>query len=510
GDPLFSMWRVGWVAHQIATDPLHLFDANIFYPQGLTLTLSDPVILPALTIAPLLAVGVHPVVAYNILFLSGFWLSGVATYLLVERLTGSARAAFVAGLTYACYSYRFEHYSHLELQMTQWMPLGLLGLHQFLATGRRLYAVAFGLAGVAQLYSSMYYAAFFLVYATVVGLGLLRIHRPPMRPLAAPLAIAAAIAAVLAVPITWAFVAAEPIKGARGTFEVEFYSAYPSDFLRANRSSLLWNGRLRPPAPAGTLRGAGRAHARHPGGVRRAARAALASLARVSTGDVRRARRVRDARRVAVVAARAGLDGAAAHLRRVPLRAGRHPPRDAAPERRGLQHPLHVFLDVALCEDGERLQRVRSRVVPRLLQGDGVLSRHAQHRRAPPTRRHVCERQLRHRHVRVAERVRRAARRRAPRRTLPADVERRVERAHGAALRGAPAVISETRASSRRLPRRRRARDRRRTRRDRSRGRSPSPCRSRAASPRSRGCRARGRSCRRIRDRSSRRGRARA
>ena len=253
GDPLFSMWRVGWVAHQIVADPLHLFDANIFYPQRLTLTLSDPVILPALTIAPLLALGVHPVVAYNILFLSGFWLSGVATYLLVERLTGSARAAFVAGLTYACYSYRFEHYSHLELQMTQWMPLGLLALHLFLATGRRLHALAFGLTGVAQLYSSMYYAAFFLVYATIVGVALLRVHRPPLRPLAGPLAIAAAIAAMLAVPITWTFVAAEPMKGGRGLYEVNFYSAYPSDYLRANRSSLLWNERLRPPAPERTL-----------------------------------------------------------------------------------------------------------------------------------------------------------------------------------------------------------------------------------------------------------------
>ena len=253
GDPLFSMWRVGWVAHQIVTDPLHLFDANIFYPEHLTLTLSDPVILPALTIAPLLALGVHPVVAYNILFLSGFWLSGVATYLLAERLTGSARAAFIAGLTYACYSYRFEHYSHLELQMTQWMPLGLLALHLFLATGRRLHALAFGLAGVAQLYSSMYYAAFFLVYAAVVGAALLRVNRVSIRPLARPLAIAAVIAAVLAVPITWAFVAAEPMKGARGTYEVEFYSAYPSDYLRANRSSLLWNGHLRPPAPERTL-----------------------------------------------------------------------------------------------------------------------------------------------------------------------------------------------------------------------------------------------------------------
>ncbi|HEY3158307.1 MAG TPA: hypothetical protein VGJ78_05030 [Vicinamibacterales bacterium] len=253
GDPLFSIWRIGWVAHRIVTDPLHLFDANIFYPERLTLTLSDPVILPALTIAPLIALGVHPVVAYNILLLSGFWLSGVATYLLVERLTGSARAAFIAGLTYACYSYRFEHYSHLELQMTQWMPLGLLALHLFLATGRRLHALAFGLAGVAQLYSSMYYAAFFLVYATVIGIALLRVHRLSIRPLARPLALAAVIAAVLAVPITWAFVAAEPMKGARGTYEVEFYSAYPSDYVRANKYSALWSGRLAPPAPERTL-----------------------------------------------------------------------------------------------------------------------------------------------------------------------------------------------------------------------------------------------------------------
>src|SRR6202008_3176007 len=91
GDPLFSVWRIGWVAHQIVTDPVHLFDGNIFYPERLTLTLWGPVILPALTIAPLLAAGVHPVVAYNLLFLFGFWLSGDATYLLVERLTGAAR-----------------------------------------------------------------------------------------------------------------------------------------------------------------------------------------------------------------------------------------------------------------------------------------------------------------------------------------------------------------------------------------------------------------------------------
>ena len=129
GDPLFSMWRVGWVNHQLFTDPRHLFDANIFYPERLTLTLSDPIVLPALMAAPLLAIGIHPVVVYNLLLLSAFWFSGIAVYLLVERLTASPRAAFIAGLIYASCGYRFHHYSHLELQITQWMPLGLLALH---------------------------------------------------------------------------------------------------------------------------------------------------------------------------------------------------------------------------------------------------------------------------------------------------------------------------------------------------------------------------------------------
>ena len=253
GDPLFSMWRIGWVAHQLVTDPARLFDGNIFHPEHLTLTLSDPVILPALMAAPLLAVGVHPVIAYNLLFLSGLWLSGIATYLLVERLTGSPRAAFIAGLMYACYPYRFDHYSHLELQMTQWMPLGLLALHLLLSTGRWPYAIVLALAGVAQLYSSMYYAVFFLVYATVIGIGLFLIHRPPIRRLALPVVAALVVAGVITIPIARAFVAAQPLKGERGVSEITLYSAKPSDYLRAQRYSALWRHRLLAPAPERTL-----------------------------------------------------------------------------------------------------------------------------------------------------------------------------------------------------------------------------------------------------------------
>jgi hypothetical protein len=253
GDPLFSIWRIGWVLHQLFADPTQLFDGNIFYPQPLTLTLSDPMILPALTTAPLAAIGTHPVIAYNVLMLSGFWFSGIATYLLVERLTASPPAAFVAGLIYACYPYRFEHYGHLELQMTQWMPLGLLALHLFVSTGRWRYAIGLGLAGVAQLYSSMYYAVFFLVYATAIGAGLLIAQRPSIRRLALPAVAGALVAGLVAVPLVRAFVAAQPLKAERTTDEIRFYSATPLDYLRGNLHSALWKDRILPPEPERAL-----------------------------------------------------------------------------------------------------------------------------------------------------------------------------------------------------------------------------------------------------------------
>lgn len=253
GDPLFSVWRMGWVVHALFTDPVHLFDANIFYPLPLTLTLSDAIVLPALMGAPLRALGVHPVLVYNLLLFSGFWLSGVATYLLVERLTGSPRAAFIAGLIYATYSYRFDHYSHLELQMTQWMPLGLLALHLFISTGRWPYALALALAGVAQLYSGMYYAVFFFVYATAIGAGLFVAQRPSIRSLALPLAGAALVAGLLAAPIVGAFAAAESMKGERPIDEIRYYSATPADYWRAGSRSVLWSKRLLPSAPERAL-----------------------------------------------------------------------------------------------------------------------------------------------------------------------------------------------------------------------------------------------------------------
>ena len=40
-DPLFSIWRLSWIAHALVHEPSHLFDANIYYPHVRTLAYSD-------------------------------------------------------------------------------------------------------------------------------------------------------------------------------------------------------------------------------------------------------------------------------------------------------------------------------------------------------------------------------------------------------------------------------------------------------------------------------------
>jgi hypothetical protein len=99
----------------------------------------------------------------------------------------------------------------------------------------------------------MYYAVFFVVYAALIGVGLLIVHRPSIRRLALPLVVSAAIAVIAAVPLVRAFVAAEPIKGQRSEGEVRLYSAVPDDYLRVHRDSLLWRNVLHRPAPERTL-----------------------------------------------------------------------------------------------------------------------------------------------------------------------------------------------------------------------------------------------------------------
>jgi hypothetical protein len=240
GDPLLSTWRLSWIAHQIVRDPVHLFDANIFYPSRHTLAFSDAMLVPALMAAPLVWLGVPQLVAYNLLFLSGFALSGIGMFVLVRSLTRNTGAALIAGFVFAYLPFRYMHYAHLELQMAQWMPLCLWALHRTFQSGRLKDGLLTGLFFALQALSSLYYAIFLATFLVPLAAVFVIATPGQLARSIRPLGAGAVLAAVLITPVTIPYFAARASVGERPAFEIGFYSATPQDYMAAHPRNAMY------------------------------------------------------------------------------------------------------------------------------------------------------------------------------------------------------------------------------------------------------------------------------
>ena len=242
GDPLFSVWRLDWVAYQLVHDPGHLFDANIFHPEPRTLAYSDAMLVPALIAAPFIWLGLEPVVVHNVLMLAASALSGVTMFCLVRELSRSTEAALVGGVVFALTPVRWALYSHLELQVTAWMPLALLYAHRTFRDGRWRDGLLTGVAVALQALSSLYYGMFLSVFVAVAAPVLAAVSRPPLRRVIGPLAAGAALAAAMVGTLTLPYFRNRATVGERQMGEVASFSANGRDYLSASPRSRWYAG----------------------------------------------------------------------------------------------------------------------------------------------------------------------------------------------------------------------------------------------------------------------------
>ncbi len=240
GDPLFSMWRLAWVAHQLRADPLHLFDANIFFGARDTFAYSDATLLPALLSAPFLWIGVPVATVHGLVYVASFIAAGVTMAVLVRAVTGQLAAALVAGVIFAFMPYRFATYSHLEMQGIWLMPLAILWVIRALETRRLRTAGAAGIVVAMQCLWSLYLGAFLIVgLAAFAAAGWLAGMFSLTSRLRA-IGVMALSAAVLLVPYSQAYWRAHRVVGDRGLEEVRAGSATLRDYLRVNEANRLY------------------------------------------------------------------------------------------------------------------------------------------------------------------------------------------------------------------------------------------------------------------------------
>jgi hypothetical protein len=231
-DTELNEWTLAWVAHQLPRHPLQLFESNMFYPEHRTLAYSEALVVQSVMAAPILGLGASPVLAYNVVLLAGFALTGWAMCLVVARWTGDWTAGIAAGLMMAFNAHTLTRLPHLQAQHVEFLPLALLSLDNVLRQAGWRSALWLALGFTLQALTSVYllvFSAMAIVIAILV--------RPEdwlgerFTTVVPRLALAFALAGTALVPFLLPYWHLHGQGFVRSLDEVEYFAAAARDYL---------------------------------------------------------------------------------------------------------------------------------------------------------------------------------------------------------------------------------------------------------------------------------------
>jgi hypothetical protein len=253
-DPLLDAWALAWVAHQLPRDPVHLFDANRFYPEKGTLAYTDPMIGIGVPLSPIQWIFGEALVTLNVAMLLSIAISGYGAYRLGWCVSGSRAAGAVAGSVFAFAAYRLNHLEHVQLQTAGYIPLLYLCLRRFLEEGRLRHGV--GIAVFLWLVSAScaYYGMFtWVLLGVAIPYEIWRTRALQQTRRLVGLGLALTLSGLAFVPLALPFMRmGESFGLERPLQRLQRASARPTDYLRSG-SHLHRAVGLKPPSPERTL-----------------------------------------------------------------------------------------------------------------------------------------------------------------------------------------------------------------------------------------------------------------
>ncbi len=242
-DPTFQAWTLAWDIKTITSNPLDLFNANIYYPNQYTLAYSDHQLTTALTALPFMALTGNAVLSANLTLILNFFLAALGAYLLAYHLSRNRAAAFFAGVAFAFAAPRLAHMGHLQLSSAGWIPLCILFLHKYSEDGGWRNAALVGLFLLLQTLATWYYGIILSVAIILFLIVRLIVDRKSFTlRWTATIAVALLVAGALIVPfaIPYLKIQSRDARFVRTIEEVDIFSADVRDFLVASDTNFLW------------------------------------------------------------------------------------------------------------------------------------------------------------------------------------------------------------------------------------------------------------------------------
>jgi hypothetical protein len=162
-DGQYSLWNVAWVARTLLVDPMHVYDANIFYPHRGTLAYSESNLATGFIAIPMYWATHNPYATLNFAVLVSFLLTAIGTYALVRYLLEDRRAAAVSAICFAFCPHLFGHMAEVQALMTLGIPFAMLAFHRVADRPTPGRGTVLGIVMAAEALFSGYYGVFLVL-----------------------------------------------------------------------------------------------------------------------------------------------------------------------------------------------------------------------------------------------------------------------------------------------------------------------------------------------------------
>lgn len=167
GDELLIVWIHNWVLHALSTNPISIFDANIYYPFSNTLAYSDTFFITSILGVITLLITQEPVSLINFTLISSFIFLGFSIFSLTYYLTKNSMASILSGLMVIFSPAVIDKYVHLQILAIAFVPLSLLTFFHFLKSKKTMYWFLTIGCLVLQTYNSIM-PGYFIVFSIVL------------------------------------------------------------------------------------------------------------------------------------------------------------------------------------------------------------------------------------------------------------------------------------------------------------------------------------------------------
>lgn len=248
-DGQLSIWNVAWVARTLIADPVHVFDANIFYPHRGTLAYSENNLGAGTLAIPAYWATRNPFTAHNTAVLIGVVLTAVGMFALVHFLTCDRGAAAVSAIAFAFTPFLFAHSAHVQLLMTAGLPWSMFAFHRLTEELSPRRGASLGAAMAATALFCGYYGIFVILMVGFATLVVAQSRRWwTKRQFWTSLAVGAVVAVVLVSPAFLPYLTLQRVQGFRRALdEARLYSSNWSDYLASAAYAHSWMLPFLPP-----------------------------------------------------------------------------------------------------------------------------------------------------------------------------------------------------------------------------------------------------------------------